>query len=75
MGLSGPLITLGEASHDCFSQCNASADVAQARMWCVVTFGEARHDFFSYCNAGADVAQVVQRQSNHEVAHNSAVKW
>ena len=26
------LVTLGEARHDCFSQCNAGADVVQAHM-------------------------------------------
>ena len=51
------VVTLGEARHDCFSQCNAGADVVQAHMWCVVTLGEARHDCFSNGNAGADVVQ------------------
>ena len=51
------IVTWGEARQDCLSQCNAGADVVQARMWCVVPLGEARHDCFSQCNAGADVAQ------------------
>ena len=51
-------VTLGKARRDCFSQCNAGADVVQVHMWCVVTLGEARRDCFSQCNAGADVVQV-----------------
>ena len=37
---------IGGARHDCFSECNAGADVVQAHMWCVVTLGKARHDYF-----------------------------
>ena len=51
------VVTLGEASRDCFLQCNAGADVVQAHMWYVVTLGEARRDCFSQCNAGADVVK------------------
>ena len=51
------IVTLGEARHDCFSQCNAGADVVQARMWCVVALGEARRDCFSQCNAGAQAIE------------------
>ena len=51
-------VTLGKARRDCFSQCNAGANVVQVHMWCVVTLGEARRDCFSQCNAGADVVQV-----------------
>ena len=27
------IVTLGEARHDCFSQCHAAADVVQGHMW------------------------------------------
>ena len=42
------VVTLGEASHGGFSQCNAGADVVQAHMWCVVALGEAKRDYFSH---------------------------
>ena len=48
---------IGGARHDCFSHCNAGADVVQARMWCVVILGEARPDYFSQCNAGVNVVE------------------
>ena len=48
---------IGQNKRDCFSQCNAGADVVQAHMWCVSTLGEARHDCFSQCNAAAGMAQ------------------
>ena len=51
------VVTLGEARHDCFPQCNAVADAVQAHMWCVVTLGEVRYDYFPQCNAGTNVAQ------------------
>ena len=34
------VVTLGEARHDYFSQCNAGASVVQADMRCVVTLGK-----------------------------------
>ena len=51
----GGLFVVGAARRDCFSQCNAGADLVQALMWCIVISGEAGHDYFSQCNAGANV--------------------
>ena len=45
------VVTLGEARHGSFLQCNAGADVVQAPIPDVVTLGKARHGCFLQCNA------------------------
>ena len=38
---------MGEARRDCFSQCNAGADVVEAHMWCVYW---GKQGMITFCN-------------------------
>ena len=57
------VVTLGEARHGCFSQCNGGAGVVQMHLRCSVTLGQVRHGAFSQCNGGADVVQLCLEKS------------